>query len=74
MTNQQLAVLLLELHGKFTLALDDAVAQVPPEARKTVRTFFGTPHTFIPALTGIKQAVDELKEHADLLSNQGVQP
>ena len=67
MTNQQLAILLLDLHAKFESALAEAEAQLPPEAKKTIKTFLGKEYTVIPALSSIQNAVNELQSRADLL-------
>lgn len=74
MTNQQLAILYMELHCKLEAALIEAEEALPPEAKKTFKTFLGKEKTFTPALSGIQTAVNELKQHADLLLNEGAKP
>ena len=68
MTNQQLAVLFLNLHHKFSIALEEAERELPDSARVMIKPLFGKGYRTIPALYGIQAAVDDLKKQADLLT------
>lgn len=68
MTNQQLAVVLMQLHGRFNSALTEAKAALPPEAHVLIKPLFGKGYTVVPALYGIQNSVNDLKKQADLLT------
>ena len=74
MTNQQLATLLYSLHANFEAALREAEALLPPQTKKTIKTFLGAEYIVIPALPGIQNAINELQSHADLLLTKGETP
>ena len=71
MTNEQLAIMLSELHQKLDGALTEVKENLPPEFRKTTKTFIGTTYTSIPILSKMQSAVDDLNEQVKLLLTQG---
>lgn len=68
MNNQQTAVVLKQLHERFSRELELGEAELPPEAKVVHRSILTqTPYEVCPALSGLHKALDDLNDHIQTL-------